>query len=76
MTDSEVGDPVTDALDDSGRLVPEQHRRGPHPVAVDHRQVGMTHARGLDAHLQFLGTGRVQLNLGDGDGPGLRVRPG
>jgi hypothetical protein len=36
----------------------------------------MTHARCLDAHLQFLGTGRVQLNLGDGDGPGLRVRPG
>ena len=75
LADGHVVDAVADPLDDSGRLVPEQHRRGPHPVAVHHRQVGMAHAGGLDAHQQFVGAGRGQLDVGDGDGPGLRERP-
>ena len=75
LTDGHVVDAVADLLDDSGRLVTEQHRRWPHPVAVHHRQVGMAHASGLDAHQQFVGAGRGQLDVGDDDGPGLRERP-
>ena len=44
----EVGDARPDLLDDAGRLVPERHRQRARPVAVDHRQVGMAQARGLD----------------------------
>ena len=68
--------PCADLLDDPGRLVPEQHRHGPHPVAVHHRQIGMAHACGLDADQQLVGAGWRQLEVGDRDGPGFGVRPG
>ena len=54
-------------FDDAGSLVPEQHRRRPHTVAVDDREVGVTEARGLDAHEQLSGAGLVELEIADRD---------
>lgn len=72
----EIGDLGAGLDDQSGRLVTEQHGHGPGPVAVDHGQVGVAQARGLDPdeHLGGAGGGEVELADGDGGGPG--VRPG
>ena len=59
LSDRRVGDAGPDLLDDPGRLVAEQHRHRPDPAAVDDRQIGMAHARGLDAHEKFAGAGRA-----------------
>ncbi len=63
-----------DRLDDARGLVAEQHRHGPRAVAVDHGQVGVAHARRLDAHEQLVGAGRIELELADGDRARRRER--
>ena len=59
-------------LDDARRLVAEQHRHRAHPIAVDHRQVGMAQAGGLDADQKFGVTGRCEFELADGDAAVIR----
>ena len=54
LADGQVADARADPLDDPGGLVAEQHRHRPHPVAVDHRQVGVADARRLDADQNFV----------------------
>ena len=61
----EIGDARPDLLDDAGRLVAERHRQRARPVAVDHRQVGMAQARGLDPHQHLAGTRQIELELLD-----------
>ena len=56
-------------LDDARCLVAEQHRHRAHPVAVDHRQIGMAEAGGLDADQKLGVAGRCKFELADGDGP-------
>ena len=63
-------------LDDARRLVAEQHRHRAHPVAVDHRQIGVAQPGGLDADEQLGVTRRRKVELGDGERPGLGVGPG
>ena len=55
-------------LDDAGGLVAEQHRHRAHPVAVDHRQVGVTQPGGFDADEQFALARRRQIQFADGNG--------
>ena len=46
-----VGEPAASTVDRG--FVAERHRQRAPPVAVDHRQVGMTHARRVDPDQQF-----------------------
>ena len=46
------------------RLMPQRHRHRPDAVAVDHRQVRMTQAGGVDADEQLAGAGRGEVELG------------
>ena len=46
----------------AGRLVAQQHRDRPRPVAVDDRQVGMADARRLDPDQELAGSRRVELS--------------
>ena len=70
----EVVDAVARLLDDTGGLVAEQHRDGAHAVAVHDAEVGVAHARRLDAHEQLVAPGRVQVELADGERVGRRER--
>ena len=56
-----------DLLDHSGGLVSEQHRHRAHPIAVDHRQIGVTQPGGFDADQEFALTRRRQIQLADGE---------
>ncbi len=76
LPDGHVGDGGAGLLDDARRLVSEQHRHRAHPVAVDHRQVGMAQPCGLDADQQFGVAGRREVELADGERPRFGVRPG
>ena len=75
LTHGQVVDALTDPLDDPGGLVAEQHRHRPHPVAVDHRQVGVADAGRLDSDHDLAASRRRQVEFGDGDRPRLRVGP-
>ena len=55
---------------------PKQHRHRAHPAAVDHRQIGMAEAGGLDADQEFGVAGRREFELADGEGPRFGVGPG
>ncbi|MNS79061.1 hypothetical protein D3C72_1127000 [compost metagenome] len=57
------------------RFVAQHDGHAARPVAVDDRQVGMAKARRLDPDQHFAKTGRVQFDVRDGQGPGLRIRP-
>jgi hypothetical protein len=58
-----------DGLDDSAALVPEDHWRGPRPLAAEHVQVAAAHADGGHAHQDVLGARHVELDLRDFHGP-------
>lgn len=58
---------VADLLDDSSGFMTEQDRHRPYPGAVDHRQVGVAHARSLDSDKDLTAVGRVQVQLDDAD---------
>ena len=76
LSDRDVGDAGADFLDDTGRLVAEQHRHRPDPAAVDDRQVGVAHARGLDAHEKLAGAGGRQVEVLHRKRPGFGIRAG
>jgi hypothetical protein len=61
-------------LDHAGGFVAQHHRQRPWPVAVDHRQVRVAQAGGLDPHQHFAGAGGVELDRLDRQRPRLRVR--
>ena len=73
LPDGHVGNRIPDPLDDPGRLVAEQHRHRPDPVAVDHGQIGVAEPRGLDADEQLGVTRRREVEVGDGDRSRLGV---
>lgn len=67
LTDRDPVDAVADLLDDSSGFMTEQDRHRPYPGAVDHRQVGVAHARSLDSDKDLTAVGRVQVQLDDAD---------
>ena len=78
-------DPVAwrDALDrppdlqrDPAALVAEQHRDGPHAVAVDDRQVGVTQAGGVDLDEHFRRPRRRKIEVGDHERASHGIRSG
>ena len=74
VTDGEVVAGVrADLLHDAGGLVAQRHRQRPGPVAVDHREVRVAQAGGLDPDQDLPGPGRIELELFDDKGFGLRV---
>jgi hypothetical protein len=56
---------VAEGNNAAGRLVPEQHRDGTHPVAIDYREVRVTDTRGFDLHEKFAGARVIELELCD-----------
>ncbi|SKH27814.1 Uncharacterised protein [Mycobacteroides abscessus subsp. bolletii] len=61
--------------DDTGRLVSECHGHRTYPVPVDHRQIRVAQARGLDAYQHLAGARRVEFQLNDFQRVGVAVRP-
>jgi hypothetical protein len=61
----EVMDSRSDLLDDAGGFVPERHWQGTRPVTVDHREVGMAQARGLDPNQHLARSGEVKFQFLD-----------
>jgi hypothetical protein len=72
------GEPHTraDLFDDAGSFMPEQHRHRSHAVAVDDREIRVTHARRLDAdeHLALARWLEVDLTYGEWSAAGVRRR--
>ena len=66
LPDRQIGTAGAHLLDHSGGLVSEQHRHRAHPIAVDHRQIGVTQPGGFDADQEFALTRRRQIQLADG----------
>ena len=63
--------------DDGGTgFVAQRHRRGARAVTVHDRKVGVAEAGSLDADEEFVGFGRRELELGEAQGLGVRVRAG
>ena len=73
---NKVHHPIPDRFDHSGRLMPERHRQGTRPIAVDDRKIRMAKARRLDGDAYFAGSRRRQFDLGDLDraGPAIGTR--
>ena len=61
-------------FDDGRRLMPQQHRQRPGPVAVDDREIGMAQASHLHAHEHLVGTGRVQVEFTQSQGGANCIR--
>src|SRR5690606_24087903 len=74
LTGVEVLDVVAHLDDTARRLVAEEHRHRARPVAVHHGQVGVTQPGGLDLEQHLARSGRVELDLLDGERGRLVVR--
>jgi hypothetical protein len=58
----EIGDTITELLDDPRCFMPQRHRHRTRPVAVDDRQIGMTKTCGTDSDQHFTMTGRGEFD--------------
>src|SRR5699024_5170659 len=73
LTDLEVVHAVSERLDDTGALVAQEHRRGPGPIAVDDREVGMADSGRSHPHEHLTRPRCVELKVLDRQRPRCRV---
>jgi len=74
ITDDEVSDTAADLFDDTGTFVAENHRQRPRSIAINDREVGVTKACSLHFDEHFAGPGWRQIDIGDLEWAGLRIR--
>jgi hypothetical protein len=66
-------DARADLPHDPGSLVAQDHRHGPRPGAIDHREVRMAQAGGRHLHQHLPGPRPLQLHLLHGKRPGFAI---
>ena len=66
IADGDVGDALASCIDAARRLMTEEHRDRPHPVAVHDGEIGVANSRRLDPDEQFAVRRLVKLQFADG----------